>query len=68
MVDNCEDYDDIQMYEQDMHERYFEDQEEDLYDSYRRHHQNLQKRYYDERSLDTDMEDRLAEENYFDYD
>jgi len=51
------------MYEQDIHEKYFEDNDDLFYSN----NQNIQKRYYDERSFN-DMEDVLAEENYFDYD
>ncbi|ORX50001.1 hypothetical protein BCR36DRAFT_412498 [Piromyces finnis] len=59
IVDNCEDYDDYQIYEQDIHEQYFEDNDDLFYPN----NQNMQKRYYDKRFLD-DMD----EENYFDYD
>ncbi len=63
LVDNCEEYDDIQLYEQDMHELYFEDNE-DLFYSDR---QNLQKRYYDNQTYydEEDDEDLFFDEHDF---
>ena len=66
-MDNCEDYDDIELYEQDMHDRYFEDND-DLFISNR---QNLQKRFYDKQlnnrqnNEDEDDEDLFFDEHDF---